>query len=69
MDERQRVEAYVRELVERQGLPMPDDFEARERSVVLKWTQRRVAVIVDFDDAARAQGAVGRRRGLTVGPA
>jgi hypothetical protein len=57
VDERQRVEAYVRELVERQGLPMPDDFEARERSVVLKWTQRRVAVIVDFDDAARAQGA------------
>jgi hypothetical protein len=46
VDDRQRVEAYVRELVERQGLPMPDEFEPRERSIVLKWTERRVAVIV-----------------------
>ena len=53
VDERERVEAYVRELVERQGLPMPDEFEARERSVVLKWTERRVAVIVDLDPPAR----------------
>jgi hypothetical protein len=53
VDERERVEAYVRELVERQGLPMPDEFEPRDRSVVLKWTERRVAVIVDLDPAAR----------------
>jgi hypothetical protein len=53
MEERDRLEAYVRELVERQGLPMPDEFEPRERSVVLKWTQRRVAVIVDLDPASR----------------
>ena len=52
VDERERVEAYVRELVERQGLPMPDEFEPRDRSVVLKWTERRVAVIVDLDPAA-----------------
>ena len=51
VDERDRVEAYVRELVERQGLPMPDEFEPRDRSVLLKWTERRVAVIDDFDDA------------------
>ena len=53
VDERERVEAYVRELVERQGLPMPDEFEPRGRSVVLKWTERRVAVIVDLDPPAR----------------
>ena len=53
VDERERVEAYVRELVERQGLPMPDEFEPRGRSVVLKWTERRVAVIVDLDPSAR----------------
>ena len=53
MEERDRVEAYVRELVERQGLPMPDEFEPRERSLVLKWTERRVAVIVDLEPAVR----------------
>jgi hypothetical protein len=66
VDERERVEAYVRELVERQGLPMPDDFEARERSVVLKWTERRVAVIVDFDEAARAHPAPATVAGLAL---
>ena len=57
MEQRERLEAFVRELVERQGLPMPDEFEPRGRSVVLKWTERRVAVIVDLDEpvlAARA---------------
>jgi hypothetical protein len=40
-------------LVERQGLPIPDEFEPHERSIVLKRTERRVAVIVDLDPAAR----------------
>ncbi len=54
VEDRERVEAYVRELVERQGLPMPDEFEPRERSVMLKWTERRVAVIVDLDEPVRS---------------
>ena len=50
MDHRDRLEAYVRELVERQDLPMPDQIEPREASLVLKWSERRVAVIVDLDE-------------------
>jgi hypothetical protein len=57
MEERERVEAYVRELVDRQGLPMPDELEPRERSVVLKWTDRRVAVIVGLDDPVSARAS------------
>ena len=60
MDFSERAEAYVREVVERQELPMPDAIEPREGSILLKWTERRVAVIVDLDEpvlAARATSA------------
>jgi len=43
----QAAERSIRELLERDGLPEPDDVEYREASIVLLWRDRKVAVVVD----------------------
>jgi hypothetical protein len=46
---RLKVEQAVRQLLEREQLPEPDDVEHRETSIVLLWHEQRLAVVVDLD--------------------
>jgi hypothetical protein len=47
----------MREIIERSGLPEPDDVEYEADGVVLLWHDARLAVIVDLaDDPAATDG-------------
>jgi hypothetical protein len=39
----------MRQLLEREQLPEPDEIEHREDSIVLLWHEQRLAVVVDLD--------------------
>ena len=43
-------ERDIRELLENNGMPQPDDVEYRERSIVLLFTEPKVALVIDLDD-------------------
>jgi hypothetical protein len=46
---RLKVERAVRQLLEREQLPEPDEIEHRENSIVLLWHEQMLAVVVDLD--------------------
>lgn len=43
-------ERDMRELLERSGLPHPDEVEYRERSILMLWQETKLAVVIDLDD-------------------
>ncbi len=47
-------EQKVRELLEREGMPLPDRVEYGYTCVRLFWTQSRVVLIVDIDELLEA---------------
>lgn len=53
---KQKIEAEqrVRELVEREGLPLPDRVEYGHTCIWLLWEEQQVAVRVDIDEFADA---------------
>ncbi len=53
----QAAERDIRELLETNGLPPPDDVEYHERSIVLLFVQPKVALVIDLDDRDGAQSA------------
>lgn len=44
------VERTMRDLLEREGLPAPDEVEYHEASVALLWHETKTIVIVDIDE-------------------
>jgi hypothetical protein len=46
--EHEAAEQAMRELLEREGLPQPDEVEQRETSVLLLWHATKLAVVIDL---------------------
>jgi hypothetical protein len=49
---RAEVEAAMQELIAASGLEPPDSVEHEPSAVVFKWTEPKLAVIVDLEDGA-----------------
>jgi hypothetical protein len=50
IDQKQRAERRMLDLLADSGLPLPDDVEYGEACVRFLWTDRKVAVVIDLDD-------------------
>jgi hypothetical protein len=50
--EHEAAEQAMRELLEGQGLPQPDEVEYRETSIVLLWHETKLAVVIDLVEGA-----------------
>ncbi|MEA2431638.1 MAG: hypothetical protein QOI19_2111 [Thermoleophilaceae bacterium] len=48
--EHEAAEQAMRELLEREGLPQPDEVEHRERSILLLWHATKLAVVIDLEE-------------------
>ena len=46
----------MRELLEREGLPQPDEVEHRETSILLLWHATKLAVVIDLDEDPEMPG-------------
>jgi hypothetical protein len=46
----------MRELVERAGLPEPDEVEYDPDSILLLWHEHKLAVVVDVNDPPASTG-------------
>jgi hypothetical protein len=44
------VEMRMRELLEKEGMPLPDEVEYGHGCIRLFWTESKVCVVVDIDD-------------------
>jgi hypothetical protein len=55
-EELQEVESAMRELVERAGLPEPDEVEYDPDSILLLWHEHKLAVVVDVNDPPASTG-------------
>ncbi len=47
-----KAEVHIRELIESQGLPLPDEIEYGEACVRLIWRKQKAVVVIDVDDLA-----------------
>jgi len=50
IDQKQRAERRMLQLLEDAGLPAPDEIQYGENCVRFLWRDRKVAVVVDLDD-------------------
>jgi hypothetical protein len=50
IDQKQRVERRMFQMLEEYGLPTPDEVQYGERCVRFLWHDRKVAVVVDLED-------------------
>lgn len=50
IDQKQRAERRMLDLLTDSGLPLPDAVEYGEASVRFLWHERRLAVVVDLED-------------------
>jgi hypothetical protein len=50
-------ERDMRELLDRNGLPQPDEVEYRERSILMLWHGTKLAVAIDLDEPPPGEGA------------
>ncbi|HEY0633493.1 MAG TPA: hypothetical protein VGC98_15660 [Thermoleophilaceae bacterium] len=48
--EHEAAEQAMRELLEREGLPQPDEVEHRETSILLLWHATKLAVVIDLEE-------------------
>jgi hypothetical protein len=48
--EHEAAEQAMRELLEREGLPQPDEVERRETSILLLWHATKLAVVIDLEE-------------------
>jgi hypothetical protein len=48
----QEAERAMRELLEGEGLPQPDEVEYRAMSILLLWHEKKLAVVIDLDGSA-----------------
>jgi hypothetical protein len=56
IDQKQKAERRMLQLLDDQGLPRPDEIEYGERCIRLLWHDRKVAVIVDLEDFDELDG-------------
>src|SRR4051794_8032191 len=47
-------ERAMRELLEREGLPQPDEVEHRDTSILLLWHATKLAVVIDLEEGDEA---------------
>jgi hypothetical protein len=52
-----QAEARMRELLETEGLPAPDEVEYEARSVYLRWVEQKLVVAIDLDDPEGREAA------------
>jgi hypothetical protein len=50
IDQKQRAERRMLQLLEDAGLPAPDDVQYEQNCVRLLWHDRKVAVVIELDD-------------------
>jgi hypothetical protein len=53
--EHEAAERTMRELLEGEGLPQPDEVEYRDDSVVLLWHETKLAVVIDLAEGDDVQ--------------
>ena len=56
---RAEVEAAMQELIAASGLEPPDTVEHQSGAVIFKWTEPKLAVVVDLLDEGEGDRAVG----------
>lgn len=52
-----QAEATMRELLEAEGLPEPDEVEYEGGSVYLRWIDQKLVVAIDLDDPESREAA------------
>jgi hypothetical protein len=66
IDQKQRVERRMLQLIEDSGLPEPDEIRYGEQCVEFLWLDRKVAVVVDLEDSDELDSMDGySREGIT----
>ena len=50
ISDHEAAERDIRELLENNGMPQPDDVEYRERSIVPLFKEPKVALVIELDD-------------------
>jgi hypothetical protein len=55
-DQHEAAERDMRELLQQNGLPQPDEVEYRERSILMLWHETKLAVVIDLDEPPSAEG-------------
>jgi hypothetical protein len=48
--EHEAAEQAMRELLERAGMPQPDEVEYRETSILMLWHATKLAVVIDLEE-------------------
>jgi hypothetical protein len=48
--EHEAAEQAMRELLERAGMPQPDEVEHRETSILMLWHATKLAVVIDLEE-------------------
>ena len=48
--EHEAAERAMRELLETEGLPQPDEVDYRETSILLLWHATKLAVVIDLEE-------------------
>jgi hypothetical protein len=48
--EHEAAEQAMRELLERAGMPPPDEVEYRETSILMLWHATKLAVVIDLEE-------------------
>lgn len=50
LEELQAAERRLRELIHGEGLPQPDSVEYEAASLLFKWEEQKLAIVVDMDE-------------------
>jgi hypothetical protein len=50
IERKREAEEAMHELLEREGVPLPDEVEYGETCIRLLWHDQKLAVVVDLDD-------------------
>jgi hypothetical protein len=68
--EHEAAEQAMRELLERAGMPQPDEVEHRETSVLLLWHATKLAVVIDLEEGPEMpqRGGSSRRARARTSP-
>ena len=53
--EHEAAERAMRELLETEGLPQPDEVDYRETSILLLWHETKLAVVIDLEEGPEMQ--------------
>ena len=61
LEEKIRCEAHVRQLLEREGMPMPDEVEYGFGCIRLFFNEPKVMLVVDIDDYSEVDEAIAKR--------